>query len=143
MYHSNRDFKVAANIQRLAKYADLVLGTNLSPEVLWNLAPWTWLVDWKLNVTDAMSNYTRFQSDELVLQYGYVMRQTSSYNTYTLEKPLVFTNGYRRSSLVRSYCVLQKERYKATPFGFGLNPRSFTAEQQAILAALFLSKFGG
>jgi len=134
-----------SNLDKLLEFgrkADLVLGVNLTPEVLWELAPWSWLVDWIANVGDAMSNYTRFNSgDNLVLKYGYLMRHTVAVDTYTVSN-IGFTDGQKPGTVSRSLITEKKERYKATPFGFGLDPASFNSEQWAILAALGLTKGG-
>jgi len=38
--------------------------------------------------------------------------------------------------------VTQKERYRASPYGFGTNPENYSPSQWAILAALGLTKGG-
>lgn len=141
LYHANQSYTLLGKAQEFGKLADRVLGTNITPEVLWELAPWSWLLDWKVNVGDAISNYTRFSdSSGLVLRYGYLMRKTLAQRTYTAET--IRLKAGNLNSLQRTFTVIQKERYKATPFGFGLNPNTFSVDQWAILAALGLSKGG-
>jgi hypothetical protein len=142
MYFANHSDTVSGKFEEFGRKANLVLGQNLTPETLWELAPWSWLVDWVLNVGDAMSNYTRFQNNNLVLRYGYLMRKTTAINTFTVSG-LRFKAGNKDPGPVsRSFVEVTKERYKATPFGFGLDPGTFSSEQWAILAALGLSKGG-
>lgn len=130
------------DLARFEALSNKLLGTRLTPEVLWNLAPWTWLVDWIVRLGDHISLYTRFQDDGLVLRYGYLMvrdRVTVSSN---------FSTRYERSSGVfrRGHHFTQvkldrKRRVRATPFGFGLNPTSdFTARQWSILGALGMTQ---
>lgn len=130
-------------ISRIATQARLLYGLELSPEVVWNLAPWSWLVDWFANVGPVLSNLSAFQQDGLVLKYGYVMETTSrSFRRQTLlgkkspvcielNHPLVVGDMFQATT---------KERVKATPFGFGLNTAAFTNRQWAILGALGLTR---
>jgi hypothetical protein len=139
-----------SDLASFEEQANLLLGTRLDPEVLWNLAPWTWLSDWFVNFGDVLSNISMFLADDLVMQYGYLMRHT------TIETEVSWPQGiwYRRPisgfsavwapSSVRSYTQTTskevKQRMRASPFGFGLNPSSFTADQWAILGALGISR---
>jgi hypothetical protein len=126
---------------RLVTYEALwnkVLGTRLTPAVLWNLTPWTWLSDWFLNVGDVISNMTSLQNDNLVLRYGYLMCETTLEVIYTAYG-FKFTS-FNPGPLVTAYRQTRKSRYRATPFGFGLNPATFTPQQWAILGALALTK---
>jgi hypothetical protein len=140
MYYAEFGSSILEQIREAGRKADLILGFGITPETLWELTPWSWLVDWKANIGDAISNMTRFQADRLVLRYGYLMRQTVVSRNYALNG-LQFING-APGTLNYTLQVVQKERFKATPYGFGLNPNSFTVDQWAILAALGLSKGG-
>lgn len=137
-YYVSVDKNMLARMERYAKYANKLLGTFITPEVLWELAPWSWLVDWKLDVSTAVSNATRFQSDDLVLRWGYLMRRTDATRIYTLIGPAFKSGG--PGAVSRYYKVVMKERARATPFGFGITEAQFTAQQWAILAALGLTK---
>jgi len=130
---------VFQDLSRFEALANKLLGTRLNPETLWNLAPWSWLVDWLLGVQTNISVASRFSEDGLVLRYGYLMvrdRVTVStlykvrVNTgYSL--PQVSHDAFSRITYDR------KRRIRSTPFGFGLNPAvDFTARQWSILAAL-------
>lgn len=128
-------------IDKLAQYAqraDKLLGLKLTPEVLWELSPWSWLVDWKLNIGDFLTNATRFSQDGLVLQYGYLMRRTDAIRTYSLTGPEFFSGHPTSSSVI--FRVTRKERAKAFPYGFGVNPSDYTDQQWSILTALGLTK---
>jgi hypothetical protein len=133
--------------KRLAEFennANTLLGTRLDPEVLWNLQPWTWLFDWVFNFGDILGNISAF-SDGIVMQYGYLMREEN------IRKDIRFSSGVwsrtGTSTWVRStdplevtLTTLRKRRVKASPFGFGLDPETFTESQWAILLALGMSK---
>jgi hypothetical protein len=122
--------------------ASKLLGLELSPELLWELAPWSWLFDWKTNIGIAVSNNTRFGQDNLVLKYGYLQRYTIVETTYTQEGTR-FYNGYMPGPVSTFYTTRVKERVRATPYGFSLNPSDLTDNQWAILLALGLSKAPG
>jgi hypothetical protein len=130
-------------ISRIATQARLLYGLELSPEVVWNLAPWSWLVDWFANVGPVLSNLSAFQQDGLVLKYGYVMETTSrSFRRQTVlgkKSPVCIELNHPGlvGDLFQATC---KERVKATPFGFGLNTAAFTNRQWAILGALGLTR---
>jgi hypothetical protein len=125
--------------------ANTLLGTRLDPEVLWNLQPWTWLADYFVNFGDVLSNISAFTSDGVVMKYGYIMREQE------IRKEIFFPRGVWRRTGTSTWTPAtdpfsvtltshSKTRVKASPFGFGLNPESFTEGQWAILLALGLSK---
>lgn len=140
MYYATVGETLLDRIVDYGRKADLILGMKPNFETLWELTPWSWLVDWKANVGDAISNATRFSADKLVLRYGYLQRSIIIFDTYS-GGPVSFYDGQTATPL-RRFSVVQKERYRATPYGFGLDPNGFTASQWAILAALGMSKGG-
>lgn len=116
--------------KRFADYADHLLGVRLTPEVLWNLAPWSWAVDWFSNTGDIIHNFSVMGHDGLVLKYGYSMflRQ---YSCYTQCSPS-FTAGMVSRTVRSTYF----RRLPANPyFGFG-TVGTLSATQSAILVAL-------
>jgi hypothetical protein len=129
-------------VHKYAQEADKLLGIRLTPDVLWDLAPWTWLSDWFANFGDVLSNLTAFGKDGLVMQYGYVMGTFTQLNEYDLHG-IVLANG-RGLHLHQTLGTITKARRKASPYGFGLNPAvDFTTRQWAILAALGMTRAPG
>jgi len=122
-----------------AQLAEKLFGAEITPESLWNLAPWSWAVDWVLNVGDVIHNLVAFQQDGLVMRYGYMMAQTTITNTYTIGFP-GFYIGEGPNAFSQTFGTIQKVRRKATPYGFGLTFSGFSLRQLAILAALGLTK---
>jgi hypothetical protein len=133
-YHSH-DALVRAGAK-----ASILFGLELSPDTLWNAAPWTWAIDWVSNTGDVISNISDWATDGLVMKWGYVMEHTISKLTYTFDrKPRIYGfDGYASPLVV---FVELKRRKRATPFGFGMSWNSFSPRQLAIAAALGLSKF--
>jgi len=122
-----------------ARDADKILGLGITPEVIWNAAPWSWLLDWFTNVGTNVTNWTNFSQDGLVLRYGYLMRTFKSTHVHSADG-VRFYNDRRPGTVTLKYEVLSKERVKATPFGFGSNPNTWSARQWAILASLGMTR---
>lgn len=125
-------------LHEIAEKAKHVFGMEITPSVVWNVAPWTWLIDWVGNIGDNITNATALSKDGMVLRYGYVMRET--HLTRTRSSPVSTMYGGRRLDLSSTYALTRKERIRATPFGFGLNPDTFSGRQWAILAALGMTR---
>lgn len=137
-YHLPSGYNTRNEMHRRALMIKKILGLEITPEVLWNLAPWTWAADWFFNAGSVLSNLTDWKSDGLVLRYGYIMEHTRASNTYTFSGPTGF-NGSANPSPIRLVAET-KQRKKATPFGFGLTWNGFTPRQLAIAAALGISR---
>jgi len=129
--------------------ADAVFGLELSPDVLWNLTPWSWAVDWFTNAGDVIHNITNFTLAGLVMRYGYMMEETSS--TYYTQ----YEDGKIRTLLTKSpkktgfdwmgSCkigqeTVRKSRCPASPFGFGVGWEGLSPTQLAITAALGITR---
>jgi len=129
-------------LERFNTYANVLLGTRITPEVLWELAPWSWLVDWRFAIGSALSTATRLSEDGLVIRYGYLMAHTRV--TTTISTPVArWVTGNLRGSVPATFVQLRKERkerIRATPYGFGLNTNDFSDVQWAILAALGMTR---
>lgn len=116
--------------------ASKILGLELTPEVVWNLAPWSWAVDWFTNTGDVLHNISRLGSDGLVMRYGYQMyRNTSTreYNSTGTGVTAGFSSHYKKTESV-------KIRWRASPYGFGLTWGALSSAQQAVIVALGLSR---
>jgi len=137
-YYFETDEDLFSKARMYAQLAEKLLGLRITPEVLWELAPWSWLADWFANFGDVISNVSGFMSDGLVMRYGYMMQTVV--RTRTLTQDGIRLEGYPSFPYSVSYVTTSKQRVRATPFGFGLNPIDFTDRQWAILAALALAK---
>lgn len=112
-------------------------GLELSPEQIWSVLPWSWFVDWFGNFGDFMANFGNQLYDNLVAKYAYVMRHRKIEYEYTQDQPMV---GGPALHLSAKCFVESKERSEASPYGFGAEWPDFTARQQAILAALGVTR---
>lgn len=121
-----------------ARSADAILGTTLTAEVLWELAPWSWLADWQWNFGEMISNSNRLSQDGLVLRYGYLMVHDIVRRVISQPTIGLFDRNLGTASVVTT--TESKRRFRATPYGFSQNPDSWNPRQWAILAALGLTK---
>lgn len=123
--------------QEFEANANHLLGTRITPETIWNLTAWTWLIDWFLSLGDVVSNISRIGRDGLVLQYGYIMQRIRAETTFTLPG----TVPIGKSAAVSETLLLERKmRRKALPYGFGPTYDSMSETQWAILGALGMSK---
>lgn len=139
-YYLNTGKSAGDRMARASQEANKLFGHRITPEVLWNLAPWSWAADWMSNMGDVLHNVSAFLNDGLVMRYGYVMEQTSITKTYIVTG--VTPNGGGPGSFTATFRTDVKARVKGTPFGFGLDIEGFTPRQWAITAALGLSQGG-
>lgn len=137
-YYLPRGYSSRDELQRRALQAKKLLGLSLTPETLWNLAPWSWAIDWFTNAGDVVSNLSDMSTDGLILRYGYIMEHTVTTDTYTFSGPTGLQSGGRPAAF--TLVSETKTRRKANPFGFGLTWGGLSPRQLAILAALGLSK---
>jgi hypothetical protein len=120
-------------VRRFGSYARKLLGIRLTPEVLWNLSPWSWAADWFGNMGDIATNISNLHTDGLVLRNGYFM----SHSARTTIDYGRFNGLFQRRTRLEEF----KLRRVATPYGFGVSYSSLSTRQIAIISALGLSKW--
>jgi hypothetical protein len=122
-------------IRRFGSYARKLLGVRLTPEVLWNLAPWSWAADWVANTGDVIHNISAIGTDGLVIRNGYIMchtqRITVDHGRFNGTGPDCFHTRVEES----------KTRRPATPYGFGTSYDGLSNRKKAILVALGMSRW--
>jgi len=136
-YHLPTGSDTRSAMTRYALEADKLFGILPTPETLWEIAPWSWAVDWFSNTGDVVSNLTDWAIYGLVMRYGYMMEQSIVRHTYSYEGPPGFVGleGFVQPfSLVREV----KKRRQANPFGFGVTWEGLSPTQGLIAAALGL-----
>lgn len=136
-YHLPLGDSWVERFQRYNAEANRLFGTRLTPEVLWNITPWSWFADWYGNVGDVIHNMSAFSQDGLVMKYGYMMEHLLYERTWT-------STGANRFDGKQEFTVVavseQKRREPATPYGFGLSWDGFSPYQLSILAALGITR---
>ncbi len=129
-------------LEKSARYAQLankVLGARIDIKVLWEIAPWSWLADWYGDMGAVIGVNNSIAQDNLVVKFGYLMRE-SHYTRNWSHTGITFALSGPTGPLETTYFRKKKERVRATPYGFGINPDVFSGQQWAILAALGLTK---
>jgi len=117
--------------------ASKILGLELTPEVVWNLAPWSWAVDWFTNTGDVIHNISRLGKDGLVMRYGYQMYQMKTSRQFNAYQNSASTPGFE-SNYFREEAV--KIRWRASPYGFGVSYNGLSDSQKAVIVALGLTR---
>jgi hypothetical protein len=117
-----------------------VFGLELTPELVWELSPWSWAVDWFSNVGEVVHNITAFAQNGLVMRYGYVMEHSMIRDTYAFSGE----TGFNSPVVVPTLTLVSetKVRRQANPFGFGVDWKGLNPFQLSIAAALGLKKSG-
>lgn len=118
--------------------ANHLYGIEPTPSALYNLTPWSWLLDWFTNTGDVLENVSLYLQDPMLLRWGYVMQHSLHEVTYTQQ---LRTNQGRAVTADVTFHQERKIRRKVTPFHFGLTDSELDARQWSILAALGLTKF--
>jgi len=131
--------------------ADNLYGLELTPDVLWNLTPWSWAVDWFSNAGDVIHNISSFGQAGLVMRYGYMMSETQEiYSTNYSDQEMRFRGsapGAPKSYYTKvvggssiGLKTTEKSRCPANPFGFGVGWEGLSPTQLAITAALGITR---
>jgi len=124
----------------VAEKAKHLLGLRITPDTLWNLAPWTWLADYVGNVGPVLGVLGSMQDGDLVMRYGYLM-QEAKFQTEVKHYGITTAGGsFLPSEITGRVRVSRKTRLSASPFGFGLDWQGFTPRQLAVLAALGITR---
>jgi len=135
------DYNELFGVKRYLAEADKVLGTNITPEVLWNLAPWSWAADWFANTGDVLNNLTQFSQNDFAMRYGYIMEtKTSSIVCQGSQQLNTFSGALESHYAYRKFTATSMVRVPASPFGFGITSADFSPRQLAISAALGINR---
>lgn len=128
-----------------------LFGLEPTPALLWEVMPWSWLIDWFSNVGDVLAYQAGSGYATLLIDYCYLMRHQRKVSTWSSRVASQWCTGLPLSGPARyahttpaSLQVImteeRKERVAATPFGFNLRLTDLSVSQLAILTALGLSR---
>lgn len=138
-YHIPIDTNFITRLERYESLSYHLFGTRITPELVWELAPWSWAVDWFTNMGSVIHNISLLGSDGLVMQYGYAMRHMR-----VEEVARCHAVGQGTSTpgplVERRIGTEWKQRVRANPYGFGIDDTDLSDRQLAILAALGLTR---
>jgi hypothetical protein len=132
-----------------AKAKAALFGVLPTPELLWSVLPWSWLVDWFVNVDDVLSNLSANAVDNLVTRYSYVMQETqhSIVASSICSHPPGMIPGWQHWPAAQNvtfrsvYTETEKVRVEGgNPFGLNIDSGDLSGRQLGILAALGLNR---
>jgi hypothetical protein len=133
VYHVPSTATQRDKLARWGSDARHLLGLEITPEVCWNLAPWSWAADWFGTYGDVLHNVSALGRDGMVMSYGFIMCHT--------RKETIRSGSNSTIGSISSFRVEEtKSRRMASPYGFGVNESDFSARQVATLVALGLSR---
>lgn len=127
----------------------VLFGALPTPHAVWSVLPWSWMVDWFMNVSDVVSNMSNNAVDNLVAQYAYIMTQTESRTVATSFSQWqgrhttgVFVNDVDAGALALSTVAekITKVRVAGSPYGLGVKFTDLSARQLGVLAALGITQ---
>lgn len=122
----------------LQRYMSLY-GAHVSPAVLYQATPWSWLLDWFTNTGHIIKEAQDYGTGEVASKYMYVMHH--SYRSFRSKS--IFTVGQQHVKQdLEWYSILDIKRRQAASTNFEFYPSSITARQVAILAALGITRVG-
>jgi len=137
-------YGVPSGLKKLLGYgseANKIFGTTLSPDVLWELTPWSWAVDWFTDASDVIHNFTEFELNGLAMRYGYLMEEVIYREEYECLSTGLAVSG--KSGLPRLNVVyISKRRIPASPYGFEVSWEGLSTSQLLITAALGITRLG-
>jgi len=130
-------------ISSYAEKARYGLGIGLTPETLWELAPWSFAVDWATSAGDLLKAVSSTLNDGLVMRNGFVMCHTVKRAETIATSPHMSSGQvlpYRFTPTSTTVFLETKRRFPAVPY-FGFGPAaSYSLKQLSILAALGISR---
>lgn len=125
----------------LDQYAEKLvgfLGLEITPEVIYDLTPWTWLLDWFTSLGSCVKFLTDFGLRNNVVDFAYFTQHV------TTSRGRMLWNLSAQGVATTSGAIMVKEETKeiyreaASPLGFGVSWSTLTESQLGILAALGL-----
>lgn len=118
---------------RMAKLRAQLLGLEMTPKLLWDLIPWSWLVDWFSNVGDLIDNAVETIPERQIARYAYVMGETT--RNYT------FSGSDGRYNAQATKHFVTKRRVPADRFGLAAST-NLSLRQAFLLGMLGLQRIG-
>lgn len=114
-------------------------GLNVDPSLLWELTPWSWLIDWFLPVGNFIQATSSLILGNTALPWAYMSEHTVVTDVY--ERPGVAFAGYSGKIPPLTVVSDYKRRIEASPFGFGVKSwKDLSPLQLSILAAIGVTR---
>ncbi len=112
-------------------------GLNIDPLLLWELTPWSWLIDWFLPIGNFVESVSGLILGNTALPWAFISEHSVITDTY--ERPgFRFVDGSTLGTFQVVYDY--KRRLAANPLGFGVNWADLSPKQLSILAAIGITR---
>jgi len=125
-----------------------LFGVLPTPALLWEVLPWSWLIDWFTNVGDIYSNISPNAVDNLVTLYSYTMKNVKTYESWHAHvHHSAGTAVWSHPGCDAGFASYLSEETKlrfpgGSPFTLNTKLADFSPYQLGVLAALGLSRGG-
>jgi hypothetical protein len=122
------------------------LGFVRDPKALWELTPFSWLVDWAVNIGSALENASYYspQVGGRAIDYAYVTTKTVVALTHDFAGWGTIGSSFKEYRVIDPQSLLTtvtKERRRVSPFGgVGVDLSGLTSGQFSILVALGMAR---
>lgn len=116
-----------------------LLGMELTPDVVYNLTPWTWLLDWFWSLGSTVNYVSNFGLSNNVLNYAYFTQKITTQRGTFLWSPAATTVSLKGACMVRE-TTDEILREQASPLGFGVSMSDLTQGQLDVLTAFGLMR---
>jgi hypothetical protein len=110
----------------------MILGLRISPSLLWEVTPFSWLFDWFGNIGDILANAEDADLYSLVSRNAFLMGRSDIRFDFEAQR----TCGRNVFQETWPYSFVRKQRVKASPYGFNVQFGDLSAKQIGILGAL-------
>lgn len=113
-----------------------IYGLRATPNLVYQLTPWSWLVDWFANIGDQLELADQRATYQLATKYAYIMGTTQ--RRYDFCSTRIIAGQPHHFRWEGSYT--RKQRKHATPYGFDVPYDELSPWKLSILGALGLTK---
>lgn len=139
--------RVLGKLRRRAQESKAILGDPLlSLSTLWELAPWSWLADWRFDFGSLLSFQESVATDSLAARRSYTILE-EDVQVHTRVEPWYSTKGswvYQQTTPGNGFASRRTQiRRAGSPYDMGINWSGFSTQQWFILGALGLTKAPG
>lgn len=117
----------------------ILFGGEITPQTLYEIMPWSWLIDWVAPLGDVIGNVVNDPIDNLTADYAFITGKQVSTKTYNVRGQGKEISPYDTTATLTQEVI---QRRGASPYGFGLLWSDFSLKQLSILAALGYQKLG-
>jgi hypothetical protein len=137
VYHLPQGSESAVAAARKVQQYRQQFGLTIDPILLWNLTPWSWLIDWLLPIGDFIASMQELVMGNTVVPWAFISEHTQIVDTYERPGCVLKDNGGVGTFTVTSD---YKRRLHAHPLGFGVTWEGLSPKQVAILAAIGVTR---